>query len=865
MADVTELGIRVTMENGEVAAQQLDAIADAGDRADQSNRRLAGSTDGLTRSQRFLMEQSISLDRVLLALDGPSKALANIYADSRPIVLQHAQALELTGSAYRDNRALVLQHMQALEMDAEMARVVGSIYTENRAIVLAHAQALEIDAAASTEAAAATGVHGLNLGRVNMELGTAAGRILGVNTAASRFVAMLGGSLNGYPQMIALTGAVVLLGAAYEHFTEKARKAKEEQDKLTDSLRKWYETKERGEAGERSMGVDKTLTLIAQQQAELAKLQATQTPGGVLAGDVNKNRIAELKRQIADEQRMIADGRRDIDRTWEQSFLREREAQIGALAERLKFNAQDEAARRQALALLKEDQALYAQYLTLPASDENSARVAAMAKQITALTEALNPKVHVTTPGSGGSVRNPTIAGLDKQLEEMRKVSVEENIANVQRENEIKLVGMVGYAHDVLVAQQKAEIETIKALSTLSGIALRERLATIRADEDADIAKAKLVRTLKEELDTRTMLNDITKDVTAIGKRNEAIANAQITAAAKKIKDAQAYQDELEKIARNGIERIISHGMKSYQDFFGDVFKMFESLMDRMEKRAKELGQEHASGALFKGLGIASAGLGGALAGYDIGHSTGSAVLGAAGGALSGFELGNAIVPGIGGVVGALAGFAGGLFGASKAAKEAAAAMTELKQVQVAQTLADWRAQITGTAADQRAAAEMDLRVTYLSIRQKIEEAEGGKKMADQRNKDLADAATLYAEAQGKLKNSTDALADSMLNAVQGYRYQAAIFGAAPVHAAPPAPPAGTGRSVYGGGTTARRGTGSSGADTPAPKPGGNLTVNVVMPNGRVLAKVVLDEFQDQAGRMGKFTTQWSEIHTLPG
>ncbi len=96
-------------------------------------------------------------------------------------------------------------------------------------------------------------------------------------------------------------------------------------------------------------------------------------------------------------------------------------------------------------------------------------------------------------------------------------------------------------------------------------------------------------------------------------------------------------------------------------------------------------------------------------------------------------------------------------------------------------------------------------------------------------------------------------LAKGAINAVNGYRYQAAIFGAAPFHAAPgttggPPPGAPSGSPAGGGGT----GRGDGGGDT--------LTVNLLMPDGTVLGSVVLKEFKAKAQRQIGNTTEWAKI-----
>jgi hypothetical protein len=229
--------------------------------------------------------------------------------------------------------------------------------------------------------------------------------------------------------------------------------------------------------------------------------------------------------------------------------------------------------------------------------------------------------------------------------------------------------------------------------------------------------------------------------------------------------------------------------------------------------------------------------------------AAGRGIGGAVSGAASGAEIGANFGPhgaAIGAVVGGLAGMVSGLTGARHAAEEAARAMRMIKD-QTAATLADWRAQITGTMADQKAAALLDLRVKYDSILQTIEQTEAGKKMEDQRNKDLATAADLYAKNKMALEANTSAILASanIVNNVNGYKLQAQIFNFSTAYGPQSSPSSG------GTGTGASSGSSGSGGSSGSPSGGGtsgdigrgDMTMNVVV-DGRVLATTVVKEFR---------------------
>jgi hypothetical protein len=183
---------------------------------------------------------------------------------------------------------------------------------------------------------------------------------------------------------------------------------------------------------------------------------------------------------------------------------------------------------------------------------------------------------------------------------------------------------------------------------------------------------------INEITEAQKHLNDAMREVSVIGARNKAIADKEQTDAANKIKEQQKYNDDVDKIWRDGIEKITTHGFKSFHNFFEDVFQMFSKLMDRMEKEAERLNK--TLGGNYKALAYGSAALAGGLAGYQIGHESGNAGVGAAGGggagALAGAEIAKAagLAGPWGAVIGGFTGVIGGLLGAAKAQHEAAEA-----------------------------------------------------------------------------------------------------------------------------------------------------------------------------------------------
>jgi hypothetical protein len=96
-----------------------------------------------------------------------------------------------------------------------------------------------------------------------------------------------------------------------------------------------------------------------------------------------------------------------------------------------------------------------------------------------------------------------------------------------------------------------------------------------------------------------------------------------------------------------------------------------------------------------------------------------------------------------------------------------------------------------------------------------------------------------------KEKDAINAVTKSSLGMVAGYKYQAAIFAAA-------------GSRTFGGGSTGipsmNPSTSTSGGGS------GDMTIQVVMPDGSVIGNAVLKDFRGRAQRQYGDTTRWGEI-----
>jgi hypothetical protein len=226
-----------------------------------------------------------------------------------------------------------------------------------------------------------------------------------------------------------------------------------------------------------------------------------------------------------------------------------------------------------------------------------------------------------------------------------------------------QLARVEGVARDYLQNQINAENARIDANLTLHNRDLLERLAVIDGVE-------KQGRKTIDLVEAKRMLNETQTSANALADKNIAKTKAENDETARLIKAQLDYNDAMSKISRDGFGKILTDGLKSWQNFFRDVLQMFSHMMDEMAKFAKSKNIEPGLG--FKVLGGLSAGIAGGSAGYAVGqygaNAAGGAGLGALTGGLAGFEIAGPI----GAVVGGLAGAVGGLLGAAEAHKQAA-------------------------------------------------------------------------------------------------------------------------------------------------------------------------------------------------
>jgi hypothetical protein len=488
--------------------------------------------------------------------------------------------------------------------------------------------------AATESVAVASASAGAGLGRLRQGFTSMAASLTGINPLLARIASTFGAMEIGLAPVLALLAGVVALTQVYKALHEASDKAKDTQNELTEALGKWYDKQKEGAAGELPKQIDAL-------NAKMKELQATMTKLG------SDDSLTRLGARLA----VVGEG----GSKWK-AWVRILNADTPAEAMRQYASEVEKGTKVVTNAIKK-------------GGDEKVAATQEVAKRLDdqANKEAMDRLHRIETENAAFAVVAYAAADVSmKQLDELRKTNFENNKALTISAQATELAKREGLERDILAEKYKAQNEVMDAANKMSGIALDETTKRIEQVRDETIARLKVADAIKQQ--NAAMAANV-----KLGKDNKATTDRQTTDAAKKIEQEKKYSDDVEKIWRNGIEKITTHGFKNFHNFFEDVLHLFSELMDKMTARAKELGKLGASGFQFDALKYGSAALAGGLTGYQIGQQSGNTTTGVLGGAAAGAATGAAFGP-WGAAIGGLAGAAGGLLGAAKAQHEAAEA-----------------------------------------------------------------------------------------------------------------------------------------------------------------------------------------------
>lgn len=453
--------------------------------------------------------------------------------------------------------------------------------------------------------AQAVGGHSLSgaggLSRLRLEMTTMVRRLLDLNPALAQFTNILGGMALGSVTMIAVLGGVAALGFAYEKLTEKTRKAREEHERLVKAATESFKAFQLGPVGEQ---VQQQIA-VGQEITKVQQQIADQLKGTVTGGSFGVG----------------APGQVTVDKT----KIAELQTQLKQLTGTYLFLSGSIAKHGEELELdIRRQQALNAEFARGGVSLDNVNLEFDRQKAILAL-------------GTGTDKETLRLKALTNQLYDARD-------AYLALQQGQQAVAASQKLQASAVATAAANRSTLNTFSNLFG--------------PVGTGAGGLPGVQQLGLLPHVDVTQFKKDIAEIGKANE-------EATRKDTENQVKHMRELGQIWREGIGNIVTDGLKSFQDFSEDVYRLFSRLMKKLEADGK------TNSLGYKLLGIGSA----AIAGASTGYSSGDIGLGILSGGLAGAQFGP-----IGATVGAFAGLTGALFGGAKAARERREAEEQLRQ-----------------------------------------------------------------------------------------------------------------------------------------------------------------------------------------
>lgn len=360
---------------------------------------------------------------------------------------------------------------------------------------------------------------------------------------------------------------------------------------------------------------------------------------------------------------------------------------------------------------------------------------------------------------------NPKIEALKKERDELQRIVAlgEERVSELEKE-----------AGEKRLREAEERANKAKAIADEMQQFRIEDLSTSIDTADKVIAQLKRTEVAYSKLDEAAFkagvaTQKVWQDMRAtVGVKAAALPETpvdwQSVFSLPSLKEAQKYSDDIAHIWGDGIERMLTDGLKSWNDFFEDVFQMFSNLMKRMQQEG------NAGGFGFKALQLGSAGLAGGLAGYGAGSQIGSmvgsggvksALMGSFAGAATGAAAGTAVLPGVGTIVGLavgeIAGLAGALISGSKAAKERKVAEEQLRQ---SLTLSLEQMRVLAGVATPLSLALTQNAEAFKSLRMQTEAAYAGRKNEAEREAKLRELTDLEAIRSAQIQQEAAAAAE---------------------------------------------------------------------------------------------------------
>lgn len=483
---------------------------------------------------------------------------------------------------------------------------------------------------------------GAGLGRLRMGFTSLASQLTGTNPILDRTVATLASMGIGTQAVLGMLGAVVAVSLVWRAYTEDARKAVDEQDKMTKSLEAWYAKEREGAAGDFPKQIQAETEKIQDLKKELASFgqlgavgeggskglawvrlwtDAVGTIAAASQGQVNtmKGFWQKLKDEIHDgaahATNEITTGFAAIHAASVQAHNLIQRQQADALASLIESHHATAAERAKARQVLAADIAELAKLdraaQTGGGTKIDMAQRVALAEEIKKLTTALDPPKLTAAQdrlegiadaiarmrdeakqfGANAGINNRTqtiIDDLDRlekkfpqltaQIEQMKSEAVDAGDA-LKTMADDKVSKQINDAY-------AAQVQLNDAMHDHAGT-FRELSAVKRADMEIDRLQLQLGHQLTN--DEKDKIHFTYENAAALIEEGEAAkksAEAQKQAAEKVIAAQKQQHTEMTRDLTRFFDDAFTKGLKSFTDLFDTIKSLFLQLLAQMAAKA---------------------------------------------------------------------------------------------------------------------------------------------------------------------------------------------------------------------------------------------------------------------------------------
>lgn len=275
------------------------------------------AADAVEKTESALQSAADTAGKTTTALNTTSSAIgktADAAAKTAPSITKTESALVNTGAAAVEAAADLADAAGAMGKATVSAASTAGAVAKTETAITSTGTAAKMTA---RDLATAWGVFGKGADAADdlaKATGAATTQVGGLGSTLASFAA--GGGI-----ALAVTAGISAIAGAYDMLTEKTRKAKEEQQRLTKALLDTFRARQLGPGGKEQQqvqaGIREQRAQLAQLRSQLADAMAAEAAGPVMAPGVagiqrRSSSVKQLRQQIAELEQAIRQGARDV-------------------------------------------------------------------------------------------------------------------------------------------------------------------------------------------------------------------------------------------------------------------------------------------------------------------------------------------------------------------------------------------------------------------------------------------------------------------------------------------------------------------------------------------------------------------------